>query len=204
MRPPPDQGVGRAGHDLMGIHITIAAGGTIETALLPYHLVHLRAHYDALHLHVALSKEAQGFVTTLALRSITGSDVYIQNNQFDNAGRPFHLSLSDHALLIIYPATPRVLCEVATGSISCCVTRLFGFTPKDRIIIAPKIHPKLTRSLYDSHIQKIQELGCFVLHPDTLWTPWADVELAIERKLLLQRTPPQQQIVQLNHLEANV
>lgn len=180
----------------MTTHITIAAGGTIETALLPYHLIHLCAHYDV-HPHVALSKEAQGFVTTLALRAITGSEVYYQNEQFDNSNSPYHLSLSNHPLLVIYPATPRILCEAATGSISCCVTRLFGFTSKERIIVAPQVHPKLTRSLYYSHIKKIQELGCIVLQPDTLYTPWIEVELAIEHKLGLPRRSPQQQIIKL-------
>jgi phosphopantothenoylcysteine synthetase/decarboxylase len=176
--------------------ITVAAGGTIETALLPYHLVHLRAHYKV-ETRVALSQEAQHFATTLAFRGITKSEVYVENDQFDSSGTPLHLALSTCDLLVIYPCTPRIISEAANGAVSCCVTRLFAFTPKERIVVAPHIHPQLARSLYETHLERIEGLGCLILRSDTLWAPWADVELAIERKLGLTRRTPEQEVIQL-------
>lgn len=177
--------------------ITVAAGGTIETALLPYHLVHLRAHYEV-ETRVALSHEAQHFVTKLAIRGITKSEVYVDNDQFDDAGAPLHLALSTCDLLVIYPCTPRVISEAANGAVSCCVTRLFAFTPKERIVVAPHIHPQLASSLYEMHLDRIEELGCLVLRTDTLWAPWSDVELAIEHKLGLTRRIPEQEVILLS------
>ncbi|MGE0708193.1 MAG: flavoprotein [Planctomycetota bacterium] len=142
--------------------VVFAAGGVLETAFLPYRLLNLQVDYG-LRLRVAASPSALEFATRTALHAVTGAEVYHQNSQFDRDGLPLHLALKDTPLLVLYPATARILAQCATGVVSCPVTRLFAFVPKERVLVAPALHPEMDLRLYRDHARRLAELGCEVL-----------------------------------------
>lgn len=165
--------------------VVIASGGIIETALLPYHLVHFRSFFD-LDVAVAVSPAALQFATLTALQAISSSPVFHEGQPFHPVTlEPMHIALSDPAALVIYPASGRILTSCATGLITCPVTRLFAFTPKDRIIIGACLHPKMDHRIYQPSLDALSKLGCLVIEqsgssPRSLWPK---IEMAIAERL---------------------
>jgi phosphopantothenoylcysteine synthetase/decarboxylase len=167
--------------------VVIAAGGVIETALLPYNLLHLISCVD-LTISTAISPSAEKFVTETALHAITKKVVYHEDQLFEPCtGKPLHIAYSESDLLILYPATARIIVQCATGEITCPVTRLFAFTPKNKILIAPAIHSRMDMRIYQPHLERLQDLGCHVLvqNQDTScpYSLWAEIELKIAELL---------------------
>jgi hypothetical protein len=87
--------------------------------------------------------------------------------------------------VILYPATPRIISQAALGQITCPVTRVFAFTPKPRIIIAPFLHPDLDTQIYEPHLEALRALGCSVLQHDGKSSPWRQVAAGIGAALEL-------------------
>lgn len=162
--------------------VVVAAGASIETALLPYKLFHLRAHIPV-DLHVALTPRSLDFVTVAALKAITGNEVYLHNTQFGDSGLPRHLILSSCKALVIYPATPRLVAECALGIVSCAVTRIFAFSDKHRVIMVPFIHPQMEKRLYLGHLQILSEVGCTILDQSPGTDSWQTVEERLSAQL---------------------
>jgi phosphopantothenoylcysteine synthetase/decarboxylase len=165
------------------LSVVVAAGGVIETALLPYNILHLSLCAD-ITISAAISPSAQKFVTETALHAITKRVVYHENQLFEPCtGKPLHIAYSEADLLILYPATARIIAQCALGEVTCPVTRLFAFTPKNKILIAPAIHPRMDMRIYKPHLQKLKDLGCHVLTQDQEtscpYSLWSDVELKI-------------------------
>ncbi len=168
--------------------IIFAAGGSIETAMLPHRLLYLRADYGVA-ITVAVSNGALDFVTRTALVGVTGSFVYDPETRFEPATAvPAHLALADADLLVLHPATARILAQCALGEVTCPVTRLFAFTPKDRIVIAPAIHPRMDKRLYEGHVARLRELGCTILGGPELWATWAELEACVVTRLGLAKS----------------
>lgn len=171
------------------LSIVVAAGGAIETALLPYNLVHLLSCVD-IAVSAAISPSAGKFVTETALHAITKKVVYREDQLFDPlTGKPLHLAYSEADLLVLYPATGRIIAQCALGEITCPVTRLFAFTPKERILIAPAIHPRMDKRIYQPHLDKLNDLGCHVLQgqDDSPYSLWSQVELKVAEMLEAER-----------------
>lgn len=171
--------------------VVIAAGGVIETALLPYNLLHLISCVD-IHISTAISPSAQKFVTETALYAITKKAVYHESQIFDPlTGKPLHLDYSESDLLILYPATARIISQCALGEVTCPVTRLFAFTPKNKILIAPAIHSRMDMRIYQPHLQKLQDLGCNVLNQSqddsSPYSLWSSIELKIAEMLEVEK-----------------
>lgn len=166
----------------------IASGGSIETALLPGRVLALRADYD-LDVGCALSRGALDFVTRTAIHGVSGRAPYVDRRQFD-AGAPVHLAWRDAAVCVLHPATARILAEVAAGSVTCVVTRLAAFTPPDRLVIAPAIHPDLDPRPYRAHVDALRARGIEVIGGDDLHASWDDVERHLVARLALVRRTP--------------
>ncbi|MCK6543285.1 hypothetical protein L6Q79_11460 [bacterium] len=165
--------------------ITIASGGVIATSFLPLYLYALRIEYN-IQVNVALSPEALNFVTLPSMRAISGGVVYTKNVQFDSNNLPLHITLSQSDLLILYPASARIIAQCATGEINCCVTRLFAFTPKEKIIICPILHPQMERQLYQPHITKLESLGCKIIGSIEEAPNWVQIQNFFIKKLRLK------------------
>ena len=168
-------------------HLVVAAGGALETAFLPQRLFALRADH-AVRVSVALSARALDFVTTTALRGVTGREVYVRNDQWAGAV-PMHLALRRADLLLLAPATARILAACATGLVDDAPTRLFAFTPKERVVVAPALHPHLDRRIYAPHLERLAELGCAIVGGEDRFASWADARDAVVARLGLRRRP---------------
>jgi hypothetical protein len=180
--------------------VVFASGATIETAMLPFRILGLRAAFG-LRVTVALSPEALGFVSVPVLEAVTASPVYRENTQTDAAtGLPMHKPLAGSDLLVLYPASARILAQCALGEVTDTVTRLFSFTPKKNVVVAPSIHPEMEKSLYTGHAETLKRIGCRVLAPGDLWASWRDVEDAVVEKLGLSRLKPSPRDVMLDKI----
>jgi phosphopantothenoylcysteine synthetase/decarboxylase len=167
--------------------VVFASGATIETAMLPYHLLRLSTDFG-LRLSAAISPGAKDFVTLPVLGALTRGVVYHENTQTDpGSGLPIHLVWNQADLLVLYPASARILAQCAQGEITCAVTRLFAFMPKTRIVVAPSLHPEMERSLYQGHVSILKGIGCTVLAEADYWASWRDVEDAVVEALKLSR-----------------
>jgi hypothetical protein len=167
--------------------VTLCAGAVLETALLPYYLVDFIAHWEV-DVFVSLSKEAHKFTSRRAIRAISGHKVYTKTWQLDSkSGQPLHKQYSQHELVVVYPASPRILSEAANGNVTCPVTRIIAFAPKEKIIVAPFVHPMLCASVYAQHLLRLEEIGCQVVQHDNLHPSWRDVEATIVHTLSLSQ-----------------
>ncbi|TGE15018.1 flavoprotein [Hymenobacter elongatus] len=175
--------------------ITICAGGVIETALLPYHLVHLTAHYD-LNTRIAISQHAEKFVSELSLQCISKNAVYTENKDVDVVtGLPYHILYSHCDLLLIRPATARIVAECALGIITCPVTRLFSFVEKKKIIMCFMLHPRMEKNIYAQHIINLKNLGVMILgFEDERSTDWTNIEQVISQRLNLCKKDDVEQV----------
>ncbi|CAO3439657.1 flavoprotein [Azospirillum argentinense] len=148
--------------------IVFGMGGTLDTSLMPYRLTQLRAFLPQLTVRTALSVAAERFATSTALRGITGTQVATASGDpfCAETGMPLHLSLADADMVVVFPATPRILVEAALGSISCPVTRLVAFARKEGVVVCPSLHPRLVSSVYAEHLERLTAMGCLVLPAD--------------------------------------
>jgi Flavoprotein len=177
--------------------VVIAAGATIETSLLPYHLVHLMSHLN-IAVSCAVSANAKNFVTETALKGITGMPVYNDEQLFDPiSGQPLHLRYSESNLLVIYPASARIIAQCALGEVTCPVTRLFAFSLKENVIICPALHPRMDIRLYLGHLNTLQKFGCTILgnvgestNSESIW-PQVEREIADRLGISPSISPPQ-------------
>jgi len=185
-------------------HVVIAAGGSVESAFLPHHLLQLVTDFDV-RVTVALSRGAAPFVTRTALRAITGARPYRRAVDWDDDERatPRHLSLSRADLLVLWPATARIVAACAQGLVSCAPTRLFAFTPKPRVVIAPALHPSFERSIYVPHLKTLESLGCEILGGDDLHASWHEVRTAIVARLSPTRRTPHPGVQLLDTMHAH-
>lgn len=169
--------------------VTIAAGGVVGTAFLPYHLARMRIEMPSVTLRTALSPGGERFVTPLALRAVTGVPPYTDDVEFEPvSGHPIHLEYASSDLLVLYPASARILASVAAGIVSCPVTRLFAFGRKDRTIVCPSLHPDMSDSIYRRHVELLEQVGTVVVRPDDglHWTrrhPWVETLATIRHML---------------------
>jgi len=181
--------------------ITVAAGGTIETALLPYHIVHLLKFLPVI-VRVALSSSAQRFVTPLALEGITRQPVYTDIIQLDAMTHlPLHMLYAEGPV-VLYPASPRILAECALGIVSCPVTQVFAFADKASVLICPALHPRCTKWLYEDHLRRLETLGCTVLGVTNgefmERATWDDVEKGLSLLLDLELAPRPSEVYTLS------
>ena len=168
--------------------VVIAAGGAIETALLPSHLARLAPWRDVFEIQIALSDGGARLVSAEVLQTITANAVYTSARLIDPAlNEPFHISLASCDLLVIFPATARIVAAMALGIVECPVTRLFAFADKPRVVITPYLHPAMSLELYRPHLATLSSLGCKLILParadDIVWRE-ENAWLATERHLL--------------------
>jgi hypothetical protein len=185
--PPSEQPASEISASPVSPVIVFAAGGALETAFLPYRLFHLQQDLGV-RARVALSPRARDFVSVLALEALTGSSVYGAGAELDHEHVPLHVAWCEPTVLVLAPATPRILVECAQGSITCPVTRLFAFTDKARVVVAPALHPRLDARIYRPHVATLRELGCAVVGGDDLFASFADVKAELARRLGVRAT----------------
>ena len=147
---------------------------------MPYWLATINSAFPAVELDVVLSRKAERFVTATTIQGLIGRRPYLEDGDpfQEGDGRPSHLVLADADLILLCPATPRILIEVALGSITCPVTRVAAFAEPSRVAIAPWIHPSLDRANYVEYLERARARGMHVLETLSLErgdSPWPTV-----------------------------
>src|SRR5690606_4641496 len=106
----------------------------IETAMMPYYVSRFLMK-TSVNVYIALTPNAEDFVSALSLQALSQNPVYTEAHKFNPyTGAPFHLTYSQSDALFVYPASSRILACAALGLIECPVTRLVAHTPKEKII----------------------------------------------------------------------
>lgn len=136
------------------------SGGVLETSFLPYAMRYMSAN-AGVNVCSVLTQSAEKFVSKLAIEAITETPVYAEGEDLHPVSRlPFHLVLSESDMLLVYPMTPRIISEVASGSITCPVTRTIAFSRAKYKVFFPFLHPNLSYDLYEKPIERIAaEIG---------------------------------------------
>lgn len=180
--------------------LIVAAGATLETSFLPNRLLDLQVDYEV-SVTAALSGAARDFVAPIPLAAVTGGPVYHDNAQLDAAsGAPLHAVLCQADLLVLYPASARIIAQCALGIIECAPTRLFAFMDKSKVVVAPALHPAMDRRLYEPHFETLRSLGCEVLPAADGHVSWADVVSHVSSRLSLKKQAVGLDVVLLNRL----
>lgn len=121
---------------------------------------------EGAQVHSVLTKAAQEFITTLALKTITYNPAY--NDQFDyDIVEPLHIELCRNAdLLLLAPATANLIGKLANGICDDLLTTI-ACAFKGPILIAPAMNSQMWENpILQDNIQKLKEkLDCHFVDP---------------------------------------
>jgi phosphopantothenoylcysteine synthetase/decarboxylase len=98
---------------------------------------------EAVEVDVVLTDEALRFISPLTFAALTKRDVYTRENDGMRDGQPAHISLADHAdLVVVAPATAHFLALYAHGLAPDLLTSLLLATPAP-VLLAPAMNGKM-------------------------------------------------------------
>jgi phosphopantothenoylcysteine synthetase/decarboxylase len=98
---------------------------------------------EGIEVDVVLTDEALRFITALTFAALTRREVYTRENDGMREGQPAHISLADHAdLVVVAPATAHLLAQLAHGLAPDLLTSLLLATPAP-VIVAPAMNGKM-------------------------------------------------------------
>ncbi len=143
---------------IVGITASIAAYKTCEIVNL------LRK--DSFDVKVILTKDAQEFVTSLTLQTLSGNKVLSGMFEPPEKWSPIHTSLADSAsLILIAPATANVIGKLASGicdDLLTCVT----YASKSRVLIAPAMNENMyNHKVVAANIVALKKIGYKFIGP---------------------------------------
>lgn len=186
------------GRHVLSVDIILGLGGAVDTCLMPYRILRFLAFHPNVSIRFVVTAGALDFVTNDALRAISKQPVYAPGDKWDPLNSvPIHRSFSAADLLVVHPATARLIAETANGIISCPVTRTFAFFPKDRIVLGAAIHPQMDERLYRPAIDRLRSVGCKVVEAKTGEDHWGRVEQSVVSLLDLPTSQSSGQVVEL-------
>ena len=179
--------------------VLFAAGAAIETSVLPYHLIRLTSLFPEIIPTLALSPQAEAFLGPATVRALSSDEPHLTGASFAADGSALHLRARDIDALIVYPATPRLITEIASGTITCPVTRAAAFAPTDRMIVTPYVHPDLDARFYLPAIHRLEALGVRVVLPPSGDIHWTDASAWSATVTELGRLLPLGQPASIDH-----
>ena len=156
---------------------------------------------EGVEVDVVLTDEALRFITALTFTALTRREVYTRENDAMRDGQPAHISLADHAdLVVVAPATAHLLAQLAHGLAPDLLTSLLLATPAP-VIVAPAMNGKMWhhRATQDNAIL-LRKRGVTFIGPEAgllacgyeglgrLW-PVADIAREIFSRLKRKNTP---------------
>jgi phosphopantothenoylcysteine synthetase/decarboxylase len=98
---------------------------------------------EGIEVDVILTDEALRFITPLTFAALTRREVFTRENDGMHDGQPTHISLGDHAdLVVIAPATAHLIAQLAHGLAPDLLTSTLLATPAP-VIIAPAMNGKM-------------------------------------------------------------
>ncbi len=121
--------------DVLGVTGSIAAYRAAELAST--------LSKEGVEVDVILTDEALRFITPLTFAALTKREVYTRDNDGMRDGQPAHISLADHAdLVVIAPATAHLIAQYAHGLAPDLLTSTLLATPAP-VLIAPAMNGKM-------------------------------------------------------------
>ena len=98
---------------------------------------------EGIDVDVVLTDEALRFITALTFTALTKREVYTRDNDGMRDGQPAHISLADHAdLVLVAPATAHLIAQLAHGLAPDLLTSLLLATPAP-VVLAPAMNGKM-------------------------------------------------------------
>ena len=100
---------------------------------------------DGFSVHVAMTADAQRFVTPLPFKTMSRHPVVTDLYDEEEGWKPAHIELADNAdLLLIAPATANVIAKLAHGLADDALTCIaLAVRPTAKILIAPAMNGKM-------------------------------------------------------------
>ena len=143
---------------LIGITGSIAAYKAIEIAKLL-----IAEHYD---INIVLSKSASNFLSTLTLKSLFPSKVFLADAHLSNKDKMLHIDLARQSdLILIAPASANFIANLAHGFAPCLLTSLCLAT-KSQIVLAPAMNMVIWQNrAVQANIKKLKKNGLIVIEP---------------------------------------
>lgn len=98
---------------------------------------------EGVEVDVIMTDEAIRFVTPLTFAAVTRREVFTRENDGMHDGQPTHISVGDHAdLVVVAPATAHLIAQLAHGLAPDLLTSTLLATPAP-VIIAPAMNGKM-------------------------------------------------------------
>ena len=122
---------------------------------------------DGWEIDVVLTDEALRFITALTFSALTRREVFSRENDGMRDGQPAHISLADHAdLVLIAPATAHLLAQYALGLAPDLLTSLLLATAAP-VVIAPAMNGKMWHhAATQANVKLLRERGVEFIGPE--------------------------------------
>ena len=116
---------------------------------------------------VIMTKEAERFITSVTLGSLSGHKVYRDMfEENDSAWHMNHLQLAKEAdLLLIAPATANIVAKLACGITDDLLTCI-ALATEAKIVVAPAMHAEMYRNkIFQRNCRQLKDFGMTVIDP---------------------------------------
>jgi phosphopantothenoylcysteine synthetase/decarboxylase len=122
---------------------------------------------EGVEVDVVLTDEALRFITALTFAALTKREVFTRENDGMRDGQPAHISLADHAdLVVVAPATAHLIGQLANGLAPDLLTSLLLATPAP-VIIAPAMNGKMWHhAAVQANVQALEKRGVTFIGPE--------------------------------------
>ena len=124
---------------------------------------------DGYSVHVAMTADAQRFVTPLPFKTMSRHPVVTDLYDEEEGWKPAHIELADQAdLLLIAPATANVIAKLAHGLADDALTCIaLALTPTAKILIAPAMNGKMWQhAATQANVATLKARGVAFIGPD--------------------------------------
>jgi len=119
--------------------------------------------------HVAMTADAQRFITPLPFKTLTRHPVVTDLYDEDEGWKPTHIALADAAdWLVIAPATANVIAKLAHGIADDALTCIaLALNPQAKMLIAPAMNGKMwLHPATQKNVATLKERGVEFIGPD--------------------------------------
>ena len=149
-------------------HLLFCVTGSIAAANVPSIIQIIIDRHIAGHIHVALSRVAQRFVSQHTIAVLTGQPCITNLYARAKKGDPAHVRLANCcSTAIVVPTTANTLGKLAHGIIDNTVLMMLSIF-EGRVLLVPAIHPAMYRKPFvHRNIQQLKEDGYFICGPVT-------------------------------------
>jgi phosphopantothenoylcysteine synthetase/decarboxylase len=122
---------------------------------------------ESVEVDVILTDEALRFITPLTFAALTKREVYSRENDGMRDGQPAHISIADHAdLVVVAPATAHFIALYAHGLAPDLLTSMLLATPAP-VLVAPAMNGKMWHhAATQSNANLLEKRGVTFIGPE--------------------------------------